>query len=64
MEITFGVIAGYQCRCNWGEDGTAMITLLSLERSLAWAGHLGRNILDEKSFKKKISGEEDLSEKV
>ena len=61
---TVGLLDGYQCRCEWEEDGTARIILISTDKSLAWSGVLGRELLEDKSFRRKVAGEEDASDKV
>ena len=54
----------YQCRCDWEEDGTAKMTLISTDKSLAWSGVIGKDLLEDKGFRKKVAGEEDASDKV
>ena len=63
-KTTVGLLDGYQCRCEWEEDCTAKITLISTDKSLAWSGVLDKELLDDKSFRKKVAGEEDASDKV
>ena len=61
---TVGLLDGYQCRCEWEEDGIARIILISTDKSLAWSGVVGKDLIEDKSFRKKVAGEEDVSDKV
>ena len=64
MMTTVGLLDGCQCRCEWEEDGTAKMTLISTDKNLAWHGVLGKDLLEDKVFRKKVAGEEDASDKV
>ena len=61
---TVGLLDGYQCRCDWEDDGATKITLISTDKSLAWSGAIGKELLEDKGFRKKVAGEEDASDKV
>lgn len=63
MMTTVGLLDGCQCRCEWEEDGTAKMTLISTDKCLAWYGVLGKDLLEDKGFRKKVAGEEDASDK-
>lgn len=64
MMTTVGLLDGCQCRCEWEEDGTAKMTLISTDKCLAWYGVLGKDLLEDKGFRKKVAGEEDASDQV